>query len=150
NGLNEQVVDRKLAMKITNGLIRSDFLNDNNELTDTYYSVVKNGDLKVVEEMVPYTYEIIDIIDSIYYPNTMKPENARDNNDEAKVDETKLQMEEFKALWNKINHKSAYVVNFDSDELIRKSINELDRKFRVSKIYFKIDAGEMEYIKSKE
>lgn len=150
NGLNEQVVDRKLAMKITNGLIRTDYLNDNNELTDTYYSDVKNGDLKVAEELVPYTYEIIDILDSIYDPNTMKPENARDNNVEAKVDETKLQMEEFKALWNKINHKSAYVVNFDTDELIRKSINELDRKLRVSKIYFKIDAGEMESIKSKE
>src|SRR5699024_8065109 len=82
-------------------------------------------------ELVPYTYEIIDILDSIYDPNTMKPENARDNNVEAKVDETKLQMEEFKALWNKINHKSAYGVNFDTDELIRKSINELDRKLRV-------------------
>src|SRR5699024_2367659 len=87
NGLNEQVVDRKLAMKITNGLIRTDYLNDNNELTDTYYSDVKNGDLKVAEELVPYTYEIIDILDSIYDPNTMKPENARDNNVEAKVDE---------------------------------------------------------------
>lgn len=150
NGLNEQVVDRKLAMKITNGLIRNDYLNDNNELTDTYYSDVKNGELKVAEELAPYTYEIVGILDSIYDPEAMKPENARDNNVEAKVDETKLQMKEFKALWNKINHKSAYVVNFDTDELINKSINELDRKLRVSRIYFKIDAGEMESIKSKE
>lgn len=150
NGLNEQVVDRKLAMKITNGLIRNDYLNDSNELTKTYYDDVKNGELKVAEEFEPYAHEIVGILDSIYDPNVMKPENARDNNVEAKVDDSKLQMKEFKELWNKINHKSAYVVNFDTDELIKKAINELDSKLRVSKIYFKIDVGEMDNIKSKE
>ncbi|MFB9974353.1 restriction endonuclease subunit R [Allobacillus sp. SKP2-8] len=150
NGLNEQVVDRKLAIKITNGLIRNGYINDENELTETYYDDVKNNQLKVPEELAAYTHEVVSILDSIYDPSVMKPENARDNNVEAKVDHSKLRMKEFKELWNKINHKSAYVVNFDTDELIRKSINELDRKLRVSKIYFKVAEGEMETIKSKE
>ena len=50
---------------------------------------------------------------------------------------SKLAMPEFKALWAKINSKSVYVVDFDTDELVRKSIDSLDRKLRVSKIYFK-------------
>ena len=80
----------------------------------------------------------------------MQPENARSNNIELEVDESKLAMPEFKALWAKINSKSVYVVDFDTDELVRKSIDSLDRKLRVSKIYFKVEKGSMEQIKSKE
>ncbi len=32
-----------------------------------------------------------------------------------------------------------YVVDFDTDELVRKSIASLDSKLRVSKIYFKVE-----------
>ena len=80
----------------------------------------------------------------------MQPENARSNNIELEVDESKLAMPEFKALWAKINSKSVYVVDFDTDELVRKSIDSLDRKLRVSKIYLKVEKGSLEQIKSKE
>ena len=53
-------------------------------------------------------------------------------------------------MWAKINAKSAYVVDFDTDELIRKAIQSLDRKLRVSKIFFKVETGTMEEIKSKD
>ena len=43
------------------------------------------------------------------------------NNVELQVDE-KLNSKEFKALWSWINAKSVYVVDFDTDELIQKSI----------------------------
>lgn len=59
-------------------------------------------------------------------------------------------MPEFKALWNKINSKSVYVVDFDTDELVKKAIVSLDKKLRVSKIYFRVETGAMEQIKSKE
>ena len=59
-------------------------------------------------------------------------------------------MPEFKALWSKINAKSVYVVDFDTAELIEKSIDSLNRKLRVSKIMFRIESGSMDNIKSKE
>lgn len=80
----------------------------------------------------------------------MQPENARSNNVELQVDDEKLNSREFKALWSKINAKSVYVVDFDTDELIRKSIASLDSKLRVSKIYFRVETGTMNSIKSKE
>ena len=42
----------------------------------------------------------------------MQPENARSNNVELKVDEEKLAMPEFQALWSKINAKSIYIRRF--------------------------------------
>lgn len=80
----------------------------------------------------------------------MQPENARSNNVELQVDEDKLAMPEFKALWGKINSKSVYVVDFDTDELVRKAIASLDIKLRVSKIYVNVKLGELDRIDSKE
>ena len=47
-------------------------------------------------------------------------------------------MPEFKALWSRINSKSVYVVDFDTEALVQNAIAALDSKLRVPKIYFKV------------
>ena len=42
-----------------------------------------------------------------------------------------------------------YVVDFDTQELVRRAIATLNEKLRVSKIYFKVEAGRMDHIASK-
>ncbi|WP_376770487.1 restriction endonuclease [Clostridium lacusfryxellense] len=150
NGLNEQVIDHKLANKLTNSFIRNGYIDDDNTLTEKYYEDIKGGTLLVAEEFAPYKADIINILDTIYNPQTMAPEDARSNNIELKLNDSKLQMKEFKTLWSKINSKSAYVVDFDTKELIEKSIRAMNKDLRVSQIFFKVEHGEMKTIKSKE
>ncbi|MGM9890247.1 MAG: type III restriction-modification system endonuclease [Floccifex porci] len=147
---NEQIVDGDTGRAIHFDLIVNGYIDKKGVLTDKYYEDKANGELKVSEEVADSAASVIEIIDSIYDSRAMQPENARSNNVELEVDESKLAMPEFKALWEKINAKSVYVVDFDTEELIRKSIDSLDRKLRVSKIYFKVETGAMEQIKSKE
>lgn len=147
---NEQVVDGDTGRAIHFDLIVNGYIDKKGVLTDKYYEDKANGELKIAEEVADSAASVIEIIDSIYDSRAMQPENARSNNVELEVDESKLAMPEFKALWAKINSKSVYVVDFDTDELVRKSIDSLDRKLRVSKIYFKVETGAMEQIKSKE
>lgn len=147
---NEQVVDQDIAGAIYFDLIVNGYIDRKGALTDKYYNDKANGDIKVAEEVADSTASVIEIIDSIYDSRIMQPENARSNNVELHVDANKLAMPEFKALWKKINSKTVYVVNFDSDELIQKAIRSLDSKLRVSKIFFKVETGTMERIKSKE
>ena len=78
------------------------------------------------------------------------PENARSSNVELQIDEAKLNSREFRALWSKISARSVYVVDFDTDELIKKSVESLDAGLRVSKIYFKVETGAMNVIRSRE
>ena len=59
-------------------------------------------------------------------------------------------MAEFKALWSKISPKSVYVVDFDTDELVQKSIMALNSKLHVPKIFFKVESGAMSEISSKD
>ena len=147
---NEQIVDGDTGRAIHFDLIVNGYIDKKGVLTDKYYEDKANGELKVAEEVADSAASVIEIIDSIYDSRAMQPENARSNNVELEVDESKLAMPEFKALWEKINSKSVYVVDFDTEELIRKSIDSLDSKLRVSKIYFKVETGAMEQIKSKE
>ena len=147
---NEQVIDSDTAQAIHFDMIVNGYIDRKGVLTDKYYEDKKNGELKVAEEVADSAASVIEIVDSIYDPKSMQPENARSNNVELQVDEDKLAMPEFKALWSKINAKSVYVVDFDTDELIRKSIASLDSKLHVSKIYFKVETGAMDTIKSKE
>lgn len=147
---NEQVIDGDTGRAIHFDLIVNGYIDKKGVLTDKYYEDKANGELKVAEEVADSAASVIEIIDSIYDSRSVGIEDARKNNVELEVDEDKLAMPEFKALWNKINSKSVYVVDFDTDELIRKSINSLDKKLVVSKIYFKVETGSMEQIKSKE
>ena len=59
-------------------------------------------------------------------------------------------MPEFKELWKRISPKSVYVVDFDTDELVDKAIASINRNLHVSKIYFKVETGAMDEIKSKD
>lgn len=147
---NEQVIDQDTASAIYYDMIVNGYIDRKGVLTDKYYEDKANGEIKVAEEVADSATSVIEIVDSIYDPRSMQPENARSNNVELQVDEDKLAMPEFKALWAKINSKSVYVVDFDTDEFIRKSIAALDAKLRVSKIQFRVESGAMDTIKSKE
>lgn len=147
---NELLITRDVASAIHFDLIVNGYINKIGELTDKYYEDKANGEIKIADEAKDFSADVIGIIDSIYDSKAMKPENARSNNVELQVDDEKLNSKEFKALWSKINAKSVYVVDFDTDELIKKSIASLDSKLRVAKIYFKVETGAMDTIKSKE
>ena len=146
---NEQVIDQDTASAIHYDMIVNGYIDRKGTLTDKYYEDKANGEIKVAEEVADSAASVLDIIDSIYDARSMQPENARSNNVELQVDKDKLAMPEFKALWSRINAKSAYVVDFDTEELIQKAILSLNSKLRVSKIHFQVETGVMDTIRSK-
>ncbi|MDR1764899.1 MAG: DEAD/DEAH box helicase family protein [Lachnospiraceae bacterium] len=121
------------------------------ELTEKYYEAKNSGTLEVPPEAEGRAADIIAVLDSVYDPNANKPENARKNTVDVSLDKSKLDSRAFQALWSRINGRSYYIVGFDEAELVRKSIAELNKRLRVSKIYFKVELGEqVSVISSKE
>ena len=147
---NEKTIDSSMARRLIYRMIKMDYIDENDMLTDKYYEDKANGEVSFGTEMDQYKTELMVIIDSIYNETKMKPENARSNNVELKVNPDKLAMPEFKALWSKINARTAYVVDFDTDELVHKAVAALDSQLRVPKIFFKVETGFMKKIKSKD
>ena len=146
---NEQVVDGDIAQAIFEDLIANGYVK-RGVLTDKYYADKANGAIQVAEEVADSRDSVINILDSVYDSRTMQPENARDKNVELQVDPDKLAMPEFKALWKRISPKSVYVVDFDTDELVKKAIASLNQNLHVPKIFFKVETGAMDEIKSRD
>ena len=147
---NEQVVDGDTAQAIFFDLIVNGYIDKKGVLTDKYYADKANGTVQIAEEVADSRDSVINILDSVYDSRAMQPENARDKNVELQVDPDKLAMPEFKALWKRISPKSVYVVDFDTDELVNKAIASINRNLHVPKIYFKVETGAMDEIKSKD
>ena len=146
---NEQVVDGDIAQAIFEDLIANGYVK-RGVLTDKYYADKANGAIQVAEEVADSRDSVINILDSVYDSRAMQPENARDKNVELQVDPDKLAMPEFKALWKRISPKSVYVVDFDTDELVKKAIASLNQNLHVPKVFFKVETGAMDEIKSKD
>lgn len=144
------IITDDLAVEIYFGLRNMNYVDRQGRLTDKYYDDRASGTIKLIDEVADATESILNIIDTIYDENLMKPVDARSNNIELEVNPDKLAMPEFKELWKRINAKSVYVVDFDTDELVEKSISALNAKLNVPKIFFKVEAGHMDKIESKE
>ena len=151
NANGEQVkVTQDLAAAIYEDLVSNGYVK-RGQLTDQYYVDKENGTVQIAEEVKDCAASIIKILTSIYDEHSMLPEDEHENNIKAEVDRDKLQKPAFLALWERINHKSFYTVSFDTDELIQKSIQELDAHLEVTHLLIKKEYGEQtDGISSKE
>lgn len=142
-------VDTTIAHKIYRQLLKRDYLDDDDRLTETYYDAKQHERLSLGEELAPLLPGVVKVLDTIYDTRVMAPQNARDNNVELQFDADKFAKKEFQLLWQHIRGKTIYTVSFDTDELIRKAIHALDTKLSVPPVYFRVEAGEMGHITSK-
>ena len=94
--------------------------------------------------------ELAESVENASDVESLKPEDSRRNNVDVRLDPNKSAMPEFKALWSKINGKTIYRVDFDTDELVAKSIDALNKRLRVSKVYFRVVSGELDTLGSAE
>lgn len=145
---NVEINDDK-AQEIVEALISGGYVKKG-QLTDKFYADKENDALEFDEELADVKDEIVKILDTIYNPSQMRPENDRKNNVSLVLDEEKFARKEFRNLWKHINGKTYYTVSFDTEELIRKCINKLDVNLNVSKVAIKIEQGSLNSIKSKE
>ena len=83
------------------------------------------------------------LIQSVYDDSVLK--DMFSDGHESKVKDNPLNenfaKKEFQALWREINHKYAYTVEFDSDELIKKSIEHINDKLFISELQYTTTIG---------
>ncbi|MBR3603199.1 MAG: DEAD/DEAH box helicase family protein [Elusimicrobiaceae bacterium] len=144
----ERKIDENLADDIVEGLIGEGYLKKG-ALTPEFYQDKQTGTLTLPDEIMPYQTDLVALLDRLT-TGKLKIDNARANNVELSVNQDKLASKEFQMLWQKINAKSIYIVDFKTDELIKKAINAINTKLQINKIVFQIEKGKMDSIESKE
>ena len=145
--INDQkvTITDKQAKDIYKYLARNDYIDDDDHVTDKYRSDLANGTLAPVpESCAEITEGVHKLVQGVYDERVLK-DMIKDGR-ETKISENKLNdnfyKEEFKTLWNYINHKYAYTVDFDSKELIEKSIKHIDDRMFVAKLQYTVTSGE--------
>lgn len=146
----EELIDEEMGHAIYFDLIRKGYIDKKGALTESYYEDRASGAVTIAEEAGAYVASVIAIIDSIYDERVLMAEDARKDNVELNIDEEKLAMPEFKELWTRINSKSFYVVDFDTEELVKRAVDSLNKKLHVPKTYFRVETGVIDKIESKE
>lgn len=139
----ESPITDDLARKIYHYLVKNDYVNNSDNLSDKFRADLDNNSLEAMpEELEPFKASIIALTSSVYRGGGIEIENAK----KPKVIENKLNQnfdrKEFRELWDAINHKYTYRVSFDSDELIKNCIRSINDNLIVSKITYSVDVGE--------
>jgi len=135
-------VTPQIAKQIYKYLLKNNYTDDNDKITQTYHDAKTEGLLAdLPAELLPYTEQVFQLIDSVFSDAQM-PDIGDDRKAKTNPLSANFDKKEFKALWNRINHKAAYTVHFETPELIKKCVTVLGCELKVSPLQYTIVAGE--------
>lgn len=138
-------IDVKIAKDIYRYLIKNDYIDENDNVTETYrIDMASNNLAPLNEHLAPYEAGIHTLIQSIFDESILA--DMIDNGNQTKIIENPLNenffKKEFQTLWGYINHQYAYTVDFDSAELITKAIKKINEKMFVTRLQYTVTSGQ--------
>lgn len=136
------------ARAIYNALIRKNYVDDTGALTAQYFEDKRNDRLDF-EKANDWREGIIAALDTVFDPAAVRPENGRKPK-LAKLQKDNFAKKEFQNLWKRINRRTYYQVSFETSDLVKKAIEELDEKLKVTEIRIVVEGGSMDEIRDKE
>lgn len=138
------LIDDNAANAIEFYLIQNGYVDMTRKVTDKYRQEVKNGTVAELPDALKRMADGIHSLIQSVYDDSILQDMFTDGH-ETKIKDNPLNenfaKKEFQALWREINHKYAYTVEFDSDELIKKAIAHIDNKLFVSELQYTTTIG---------
>lgn len=115
------------------------YIDYDGNVTDAYRTAQETGTFAQLPlEIAPIAEGIHKLVQGIFDEKVLSEIIAPAN--KPKITENELNenfaRKEFQTLWNYINHKYAYTVSFDSNELIQKAIRAIDEQMYVTELTY--------------
>ncbi len=134
-------VSEDMASGIEYYLVQNGYVDRQKNILDKYHEAKDSGTVaELPDDLKPYADQVFDLIDSVFsdaqLPKIEDGRKPKTNPLNANFDK-----KEFQALWQRINRKAVYRVEFDSDELVRKCIAALDKSLRVTPLQYTVQKG---------
>lgn len=140
-------IDAQQASVIYQYLVRNSYVSDdgNDTVTEQYRIDLENNNLAALPDRIAaYAEGIHKLIQSVFNDKIL--DEMIDDGNETKIPSNDLNdnfyKKEFQTLWGYINHKYAYTVSFDSNELIQKAITAIDNELHVSVLQYTTSVSE--------
>lgn len=134
-------LDPVQAKQIYRYLLKNDYIAEDDTIAPEYCQALASHALAPLPEALQPMAEGIHKLVQAIFDDSVLSEMFEDGN-KTKAPENPLNerfyKEEFQALWRAINHRYAYTVKFDSDELIRHAIAAMDANLFVSQLQYTV------------
>lgn len=143
----EYKVDSKDANMIYQYMVKNDYVSDDGEdyVTEQYHTDLENNNFAPMPEKLKHIeVGVHKLIQSVF--NAKALEDMYGDGHETTIYKNDLNdnfyKKEFQTLWEYINHKYIYKVDFDSEELINKAVIAIDENLRVSPMQYTMKISE--------
>ena len=135
-------VTPQLAKQIYKYLLKNDFTDDGDHITQAYHDAKKEEKRPPLPpELASHAEQVFALIDSVF-SDAQLPGIEDDRKVKSNPLSSNFQKKEFQELWSRINHKAAYTVFFKTPELVTKCVSVLNKELNVSPLQYTIQRGE--------
>lgn len=145
-GDEKHVITAEEANSIRAYLWDNDYIDDKGQITELYKTDLAEGNLATMSrKMTPLT-DGIQLLIRALYDESVAIDNMFEDGNATVIKENKLNdnfaKAEFQALWKEINHKYAYTVHYNSQELIEKAALSINANLEVNQLRYVMVTGE--------
>ncbi len=115
------------SKELRNHLKENGWINDDGKINEAFNQAVENHTFVVPGKFRPVTKEIIEIIDRHKIENHVTRYNVR----KSKLKEKIFLDPDFEKFWNAISQKTIYSVDYDTDELIKRTATAIKKMEKI-------------------
>lgn len=139
SGENTLLIGVDEASDIYSSLVEAGLIDRaSKQLTDDYHAMNEEQKIQKIREAVGETYAVYaenleNILASVYDPKREQLISNARRSEKLNLDQEKYASKKFKELWDHINEKTYYTVDFDEKELVDRCINSINKNMRVTK-----------------
>lgn len=135
-------VTKEMAKAIYKYLLKNDFTDAQDKITEAYHEAAKAGSLPALPpELAPHAEQVFQLINTVF-SEAQLPGIEDDRQTKSNSLNSNFEKKEFQALWNRINRKAVYTVHFDTNELVKKCVQVLEKELKVASLQYTIQRGE--------
>lgn len=135
------VINDEMATAAYRWLLKNDYVDDKNQPTEDLQKAITDSTVeKLPPALARYQPAFLTLLQSsIGSASSYAIDNDRKKHLNPR--NANFDRKEFKALWDKINRKAVYQVDFDSDELIKNCVQALNRHLKVTELTYTVREG---------
>ncbi|MCI9276023.1 MAG: DEAD/DEAH box helicase family protein, partial [Clostridia bacterium] len=136
-----KIIDDSAVSQIMMNFQKMHYITESLGITQTLKDAIKSSMLAIPEGFKEFKEEYTNLVGSLYADLKIPIENSGKTNIRQLKPNDNFNKKEFQELWNKINIKTIYEVDFNSQELVNKAVQKLNNELKISKMKVRITEG---------
>ncbi|MEP1891133.1 MAG: restriction endonuclease subunit R [Cyclobacteriaceae bacterium] len=143
---NEKEEEHRLteeeAKKLNKHLYKNDIIDEDDKFTQEGRELIEQKKVPLPENLEEYRDSICSLLQSVYTGEEFKPEDERQS---VILNTNKnFSRKEFQELWEKINLKTIYEVQFDTAKLVEDSKIKINAQLHIGDRIYEVKTGELQ------